>query len=80
MDVLLYNHSKGQEPERKKGSNTMYHIYKLLTDEKGNIVHKTPVAKCGNLKTAVSHARVWSNGHPMGIYEIKPDGSEERVY
>lgn len=58
----------------------MYNVYRLLTDEKGNIVHKTPVARCGILKVAVSHARVWSNGWPMGIYEVKPDGSEVRVY
>lgn len=58
----------------------MYHVYRLLTDEKGNVVHKTPFAKCGSLKVAVSYARVWSNGCPMAIYEIKPDGSEVRVY
>ncbi|MGN1368452.1 MAG: hypothetical protein ACI4WX_06270 [Aristaeellaceae bacterium] len=72
------------EPWRHKSpaerKDNMYHVYKLLTDEKGTIVHKTPVAKCGNLKAAVTHARVWSNGWPMGIYEIKPDGSEVRVY
>ena len=57
----------------------MYHVYKLLTDGKGNIVHKTPIAKCGNLKNAVVHAHMWSNGWHMGIYEIKPDGSEVKV-
>lgn len=58
----------------------MYRIYKLLTDENGNIVHRLPVASCVSLKVAVSHARVWSNGWPMGIYEVKTDGSEVRVY
>ena len=57
----------------------MFRVYKLLTNEKGEIVHKTPIARCAKLNVAVSHARVWSNGHPMGIYEIKPDGSEARV-
>ena len=57
----------------------MYHVYKLLVNEKGDIIHKTPVAKCGSIKVATSHARVWSNGWPMGIYEIKADGTEIRV-
>ena len=58
----------------------MYRVYKLLTDEKGTVVHKTPVVRCGSLKVAESYARTCSNGWPMGIYEIKPDGSEVRVY
>ena len=57
----------------------MYHVYRLLTDEKGNVVHKTPFAKCGSLKAAVSYARIWSNGFPMGIYKIYKYGSETRV-
>lgn len=57
----------------------MYHVYRLLTDEKGNIVHKTPFAVCSSLKVAESYARSWSNGSPMGIYKIEKDGSETRV-
>ena len=57
----------------------MYHVYRLLTDEKGNVVHKTPFAVCRSLKEAGSYARAWSNGSPMGIYKIEKDGSETRV-
>lgn len=58
----------------------MFRVYKLLLNNNGEIVHKTPVARCAKLNAAVSHARVWSNGWPIGIYEIKADGSEVRVY
>jgi len=58
----------------------MYRIYKELTNEKGEVIHKTPVARCAKLNIAVSHARVWSNGHPMGIYEIMPDGTEVKIH
>lgn len=57
----------------------MYRVYKLLTNAQGEIVHKTPVARCGSLSVALSHARVWSNGWPMGVWELKADGSEVRV-
>ena len=56
----------------------MYRIYKELVVN-GKVVHKTPIARCGNLKTAQTHARVWANGHPMGIYKINPDGTESKV-
>lgn len=57
----------------------MYRVYKELTDKSGEVVHKTPIARCGNLSTALAHARVWSNGWPMGVYEIKADGAEVKV-
>lgn len=57
----------------------MYRVYKLLLNANGEIVHKTPVARCASLNIATSHARVWSNGWPMGIYKIEADGSETRV-
>lgn len=57
----------------------MYRVYRLLTDEQGNIVHKTPVARTATLRGAEAHACVWSNGWPMGIYKINPDGTETRV-
>ena len=57
----------------------MYRVYKELVDNNGKVIHKTPVARCAKLSVAVSHACVWSNGWPMGIYEIKPDGTEVKV-
>lgn len=57
----------------------MYRIYKELTDECGNVVHKVPVARTNSLKNAVTHAKVWGNGWQMGIYEIKAD-AEVKVY
>lgn len=57
----------------------MYRVYKLLLNEKGEIIHKTPNVSCQCLKTAMMYARINSNGWPMGVYEIKPDGTEVRV-
>ena len=57
----------------------MYRVYKLLTDEKGNIVHRTPVVRCGSLKVAESYARTCSNGWPTAVYKINNDGSETLV-
>lgn len=58
-----------------------YRIYKELTDNQGNIVHRCPFARTGNLGTAIGYARAWSNGAmPMGIYEMYSDGTERRVY
>ena len=57
----------------------MYRVYRLLTDEKGNIVHRTPVVRCGSLKVAESYARTSSNGCPTAVYKINNDGSETLV-
>lgn len=57
----------------------MYRVYKLLLNENGQVVHKTPNVSCRSLKKAMMFARLNSNGWPMGIYEIKPDGTEVRV-
>lgn len=57
----------------------MYRVYRELTNEKGEVIHKTPVASCAKLSVAESHARVWSNGWQMGIYQIMPDGKEIKV-
>lgn len=57
----------------------MFRVYKLLLNENGEIIHKIPVARCAKLNVAASHARVWSNGWPMGIFEIEADGTEIRV-
>ena len=57
----------------------MYRVYKELTNEKGEVVHKCPMCRCTKLSVAMSQARVWSNGWPMGIYEIMADGTEVKV-
>lgn len=57
----------------------MFRVYKELINEHGEVIHKTPVAECTTLNKAVSYARVWSNGWPMGIYQIMPDGTEIKV-
>lgn len=57
----------------------MYRVYRLLTDENDNIVHKTPIVRTVRLKDAESYARTCSNGWPMGIYMINNDGTETRV-
>lgn len=58
-----------------------YRVYKELTDENGNTVHRTPVARTGNKKTACSHARAWSNGVlPLTVYEMYSDGTEKLVH
>ena len=67
----------GKSPAERMIS--MYRVYRLLTDEKGNIVHRTPVVRCGSLQVAESYARTCSNGWPMGIYKVEQDGSEMRV-
>ena len=42
--MLLYNHSKGTTDRPKAGKeNNMYRVWRVLRDEHGNIVHKTPV-------------------------------------
>lgn len=57
-----------------------YRVYKELTNNDGEVVHKTPVARSGNLKNACTHARSWANGIlPMGVYEVYADGTERKV-
>ena len=42
--MLYYNHSKGITDRPKAGKeNNMYRVWRVLRDEHGNIVHKTPV-------------------------------------
>ena len=57
----------------------MYHVYRLFTDEKGNIVHRTPVVIWCSLKMAESYARTKSNVWPMAIYYIDEHGIETRI-
>ena len=56
-----------------------YRVYKELIDNEGNIVHRTPVCSTSTLKMAYSMARTNAGIGPVGIYEIKPDGTEVRV-
>ena len=57
----------------------MYRVYKELINDKGEVIHKCPVCRCSKLNVAISHARVWANGWPMGVYQIMPDGTEVKV-
>ena len=52
-----------------------YRVYKELTDNHGNIVHKRPLAHTGSIKNAHIHARVWGGA----VYIVYDDGTEERV-
>lgn len=56
-----------------------YRVYKELYDNEGNIVHKTPVCSTTTLKLACSMARTNAGLGPVGIYEVKPDGSEQKI-
>lgn len=57
----------------------MYRVYSELVNDRGEVIHKRPVCRCTKLSVALTYARVWSNGWPMGIYEIKADGTEVKV-
>ena len=52
-----------------------YLVYKELTDNNGNVVHKRPLAWSGSLKNATTHARVWGGA----VYTVFEDGTEERL-
>ena len=56
-----------------------YRVYKELYDNEGNIVHKTPVCSPHSLKLAYSMARTNAGIGPVGVYEIKPDGTEQKI-
>ena len=56
-----------------------YRVYKELYDDNGNIVHKMPVFSTKTLKFACSMARTNAGIGPVGIYEVKPDGTEVKV-
>ena len=59
--------------------NRKYRVYTELYDDNGNIVHKTPICSTSTLKLACSMARTNAGLFPVGIYEIKPDGTEIKV-
>lgn len=52
-----------------------YKVYRELTDNNGNVVHKTPNCSCGNYKTAAMRARVWGGA----VYAVYDDGTEARL-
>lgn len=56
-----------------------YRVYTELTDNEGNIVHKTPVCSTSTLKMAYSMARTNAGLGTVGIYEIKQDGTEVKI-
>ena len=56
-----------------------FRVYKELTDDNGNIVHKMPVCSTTTLKMAFSMARTNAGLGPVGIYEIHPDGTETKI-
>ena len=58
-----------------------YRVYRELTDNNGNTVHRTPVARTGIKRIAFGHAKAWSNGvMPNTVYELYSDGTEKLVY
>lgn len=58
-----------------------YRVYRELTDNNGNTVHRTPIVRTGTKSVACGHARTWSNGvMPNTVYELYSDGTEKPVY
>ena len=58
-----------------KVTTAFYRVYRELTDENGNVVHKTPSCACKDYKTAAMRARVWGGA----IYAVNKDGTETRI-
>lgn len=56
-----------------------YRVYTELYDDNGNIVHKTPICSTSTLKLAYSMVRTNAGLMPVGIYEIKKDGTEVKI-
>ena len=56
-----------------------YRVYKELTDNNGNVVHKMPVCSTSTLKLACSMARTNAGLGEVGIYEIHEDGTETKI-
>lgn len=78
--VIEYNYKRDskshREGERKmKATTAFYRVYRELTDENGNVVHKTPSCACKDYKTAAMRARVWGGA----IYAVNKDGTETRI-
>lgn len=58
-----------------KATIAFYKVYRELTDEKGNVLHKTPSCACRDYKTTQMRARVWGGT----VYAIYTDGAETRL-
>ena len=73
---------RGQVDGTTNGKHIIgYRVYRELTDNNGNTVHRTPVARTGIKRIACGHARAWSNGvMPNTVYELYSDGTEKLVY
>ena len=56
-----------------------YRVYTELYDDKGSIVSKCPVCSTRTLKMALSMARTNAGIGPVGIYEVRPDGTETKI-
>ena len=56
-----------------------YRVYKELTNENGEVVHKMPVCSTTTLKMAFSMARTNAGLCEVGIYEINADGTETKI-
>lgn len=56
-----------------------FRVYTELYDDNGNVIHKTPICSTKTLKMACSMARTNAGLMPVGIYEIKADGSEIKI-
>ena len=56
-----------------------YRVYKILLDNEGNVVNRTPICRVKTLNMAYSMARTNAGIGDVGIYEINSDGSETRV-
>lgn len=56
-----------------------YRVYKELTNENGEVVHKMPVCSTATLKMACSMARTNAGFGQVGIYEINADGTETKI-
>ena len=73
---------RGQVDGTTNGKHIIgYRVYRELTDNNGNKVHRTPVARTGIKRIACGHARAWSNGVMSNtVYELYSDGTEKLVY
>ena len=56
-----------------------FRVYTELYDDNGNVIHKTPICSTSTLKLAYSMARTNAGLMPVGIYEVKKDGTEVKI-
>lgn len=76
--VVMRRH--GHKPVAKlKGASTMYRVYRVMRNQSGEIIHKTPLSRHAKLASATAHARVWANGWETIIVQLNADGTETQV-